>query len=407
MNKTLLILRHEFITTIKRKGFLILTLLFPLIGFTAIGIHQLTQGARPPSPADATVVGYVDEFGGFDNHASEVKHITLTPYETRDEATKALLAEDIEEYFVVPADYLKNGLILRYHTQKELEIRGDTSQAMRLFLQSNLLGGQTTPEIAERVKNPISISSIRLDETGGVASDQGGFAAFFVPMVFGFLLIMAIGSSSGYLIQGLGEEKENRIMEVLLSSVSTTQLLIGKVLGLGAAGLVQIIVWLLSIVFLVGLAGSAVGGMFATVQIPDNILVLGIVYFVLGYLFFAVLQAGAGAMGANARESSQWSVAFILPAILPFYVATIFLRDHPDHVVGTVLTLIPITAPMSVFVRMGMSEIPAWELAVSICLLVLGIVGGLLLAAKMFRVFLLMYGKAPRLGQVLRLLRQA
>lgn len=196
-------------------------------------------------------------------------------------------------------------------------------------------------------------------------------------------------------------------MEVLLSSVSTTQLLVGKVLGLGAAGLVQIVVWLLSLLIVARLAGSTVGGMFATLQVPDNMIILGIVYFILAYLLFAVLQAAVGAMGANARESSQWAVLFILPSILPFYVGIIFLREHPDHVVGTILTLFPITAPMSVFVRMGLSELPAWEIAVSIVLLVLSIVGGLLLASKMFRIFLLMYGKTPRLREVVHLLRKS
>ncbi|GAH57167.1 unnamed protein product, partial [marine sediment metagenome] len=133
-------------------------------------------------------------------------------------------------------------------------------------------------------------------------------------MLFGFLLIMAIFSSSGYLLQGLGEEKENRIMEILLSSVSPRQLLTGKVLGLGAAGLVQVVIWLLSIVFLVQLASTTIGGVLSTLQIPGNLLVLGIVYFILGYLLFAVLMAGIGAIGATARESQQMSMLILMPA---------------------------------------------------------------------------------------------
>jgi ABC-2 type transport system permease protein len=250
------------------------------------------------------------------------------------------------------------------------------------------------------------LQSTRLDEEGRIASDQGGVAAFIVPMLFGFLLIMAIGMTSGYLLQGLGEEKENRIMEVLLSSVSTRQLLAGKVLGLGAAGLVQMAVWLLSMSVLVRLASSTVGGVLASIQIPQNMMILGIVYFVLGYLLFAVLQAGIGAIGANAKESSQMSVVFILPAVLPLYVFMLFLRENPDHMVATVLTMIPVSAPLTVFLRLGMSEIPAWELALSIFLMVASIVGGLWLAAKAFRVFLLMYGKTPGLREIVRQLRQ-
>ena len=101
------------------------------------------------------------------------------------------------------------------------------------------------------------------------------------------------------------------------------------------------------------------------------------------------------------------SVAFILPAILPFYIFILFLRDQPDHIVGTIMTLVPITAPMSVFLRMGLSEIPTWQLIVSIGLLAVSVVFGLVLAAKAFRVFVLMHGKTPRLREIVRYLRQS
>jgi ABC-2 type transport system permease protein len=217
---------------------------------------------------------------------------------------------------------------------------------------------------------------------------------------------MAIFSSSGYLLQGLGEEKENRIMEILLSSVSARQLLTGKVLGLGAAGLVQIIVWLLSAVFLMRWVSTTTGGILSTLQIPGNLLVLSIVYFILGYLFFAILMAGVGAIGATARESQQMSMLFLMPVWIPFWVL-FFLVRNPDHVINTVLTMIPVTAPTMVFIRLGTSGIPTWELVLSISLLVAAIIGALVLAAKAFRVFLLMYGKTPRLGEIIRSLREA
>ena len=241
----------------------------------------------------------------------------------------------------------------------------------------------------------------------GPAADQGGFGAFVLPMIFGFLLISTIASSSGYLLQGLGEEKENRVMEIPLSSVSTRQLLIGKVFGLGLAGLFQMVFWLLSALLIVQLGSSIVGGFFDTIQVPDNFILLGLVYYILGYFLFAVIMAGIGAIAATAKEGTQLSVIMILPAILPFYIGIIFLRDHPDHVIGTILTLFPVTAPMSIFVRMGLSEIAVWEIIVSVILLIIAIVGGLWLAAKSFRAFLLMYGKAPKMSEIMRILWKA
>lgn len=408
MSKTLAILKHEFITTITRKGFITMAVIFPLIGFAAIGIFQLTQTVSKPSEdIDIPKIGFIDETGGFTYYTGNYGDVELVPYIEQDVATEALITEEINEYFIIPEDYMQTGRIFRYHILKELEMSGETYSSIRAFLQDNLLKDKITPEITERVKYPLGVQNIRLDETGEIATDQGGFGAFLVPMVFGFLLIISIGASSGYLLQGLGEEKENRVMEILLSSVSTGQLLVGKVLGLGGAGLIQVVFWLVSTVFMVQVASSAIGGFFTDVHIPENAVLLGILYYVLGYLLFAVIMAGIGAITSNPKEGSQMSVLLILPAILPFYVAIIFLRDHPDHIIGTILTLFPVTAPMSVFVRMGMSEIASWQIIVSVCLLILSIVGGLWLAAKAFRAFLLMYGKTPSFREIFRLLRQA
>jgi len=405
MGKTALIMKHEFLEVVKRKGFVVLTLLFPMIALIALGIYQIVQNTD--TIPETTTIGYVDEAGGYNEFTTQPGGITFVTYDTRQAATAALLAHDIDEYFIIPEDYVSRGTVLRYTVKKEIELPGEIYRAMKSFLLGNLLEGRTSPEVAERAQQPLYLATTRLEETGEVATDQGGFGAFFLPLIFGFLLIMAIGSSSGYMLQGLGEEKENRIMEILLSSVSTRQLLTGKVLGLGAAGLVQIIIWLLSAVFLAQLASTTVGGEFSNIQIPNNFVLLGIVYFVLGYLLFAVLMAGVGAIGATAKESQQMSVIFILPAIVPFYVFIFFTRENPEHIINTILTMIPITAPMSVFIRLGISEIPTWELLLSISLMIAGIVGGLVLAAKVFRTFLLMYGKTPTLGEIIRSLRQA
>jgi len=405
MNKTWLILRHEFAYLIRQRSFVILTILFPLIGFGAIGIYQIVQ-SMDRGPAEIASVGYVDESGWFESDDT-VGNLSFTAYDNREQAKHALFDGDVDAYFVIPDDYLATGAIVRFTLEKELEMSGETTWAMRAFLQDGLLEGRADPEIVTRVKSPLFLSTIRLDEAGDIATDQGGFGAVIVPLVFGFLLVMAIGMSSGFLLQGLGEEKENRIMEVLLSSVSTRQLLAGKVLGLGAGGLLQIIIWLVSALFIVRLAGGTIGGEFLEIQVPGNFVVLGIVYFILGYLLFAVLQAGVGAVAGSAKEGQQMSVAFILPAVLPVYIFLLFLRDNPDHILGPILTLFPITAPMSVFIRMGLSEIPTWQLLVSIGLLAASVVFGLVLAAKVFRVFALMYGKTPRLREIVNYLRQS
>ena len=404
MNKTVLVLKHEFAQTLKRKVFIIMTLAFPVLGLLGIGVFQIIQGVETP-PAEAITIGYVDEVGSFSGY-TEQPEVTLIPYATSEEATDALLDDEVSEYFVIPPDYVVSGQIARFTLERELEPPGNTIAAIRDFLQSNLLEGQTSEEITNRVKFPMALYSTVLDEAGQITEEQGGLGVFILPYLFSFLLLMAIFTSSGFVLQGLGEEKENRIMEILLSSVSARQLITGKVLGLGAAGLMQMLFWLISARLLIELLPSGISDAIGTLEISPSFLVLSLVYFILGYLLFAVLMAGLGAIGATARESQQLSMVIILPAALPFY-AIYFIIENPQHIVSQILTLFPFTAPITVIMRLGIADIPAWQLVLSMALLVAAIFGSLWLVAKVFRTFLLMTGKTPKLGEIVRLLRQA
>ena len=218
--------------------------------------------------------------------------------------------------------------------------------------------------------------------------------------------MLAIFTSSGYLLQGLGEEKENRVMEILLSSISPKQLLAGKIIGLGAAGLVQIIVWLVSANFLMKMASAAWGNVIGSLQVPPDFLILGIIYFILGYLLMAVIMAGVGSVNPTAREGQQMSAIFTIPVIIPIYFMGLIM-EHPENIVVKILTFIPITAPITVIVRLGLSEIPLWELLVSISILILSIWGLFVLCTKLFRTYLLMYGKRPDLKEIVRSFREA
>ena len=403
MNKTLLILRHEFLHTIKRRGFIIMTLIVPLIAILAIGVSQLISGIAKPLVPEVTTIGYVDESGGFQQYTKQ-GNITLVRFDTADEATKALVNGDIEEYFVIPPDYISTGVINRYTLEKQLEAPTDIAAAIKSFLLSNLLGEKISPETIDRVEAPLNLVTTRLTETGTVAPEQGGLSNLIFPGVFSLLLTLSIIFSSTYLLQGLVEEKENRLIEILLSSVSPQQLLTGKVLGIGAAGLVQVAIWVISAPLLLNLASSSIGGFISTIQLPASFIVLAVVYFILGYLLFAVLSAGIGAISSNSREGQQLIGIFTIPLLIPLWFGSLLIA-FPDNPIWAVLTIIPVSAPAEVIIRLGVSDIPAWQLATSIAVLVLSIIGGLLLTAKVFRTYLLMYGKRPNFGEVTRSLR--
>jgi ABC-2 type transport system permease protein len=404
MNKTALIARHEFMVNIKRKAFLILTLAFPVLALLAILISQVVSGLAKP-PAEIQKIGYVDQIGTFSQYTVQDK-IELISYASQDEAGKALLDKEITEYFVIPQDYVSTGVIQRFTLNRELEPGADVTTVIRNFLLNNLLSGQTSQEIVERVKSPLNMVSTLLTSTGEIAPNQGGFAAFIVPYIFSLLLLMSIFFSAGYLLQGLGEEKENRVMEILLSSISPRQLLAGKIIGLGAAGLAQVVVWLISAQFLARFASSTWGAIIGNLQVPAEFLILGTIYFILGYLLFAVLMAGVGAISPTARDGQSLSTIFSLAGVAPLWFMA-FIIQNPDKLLSQVLTIFPVTAPVTVMIRLGLAQIPVWEIAASIGVLVLSIFGCFILAAKLFRTYLLMYGKRPAFSEIVHSFRNA
>ena len=402
MNKTLLIFRHEFRHTIRRTGFIILTLAPPLIVLLGIGVFHIVSGITRP-PAEVTKIGYVDEVGGFDQFTTQ-GNITLVQFDTPETATQALIKKDIKEYFVIPSDFVSTGVIRRYTTQRELTPPAATTTAIKNFISSNLLAGKVPATTVTRIEAPLNLITTTLTATGTVAPEQGGLANFIVPGVFGVLLGLALIFSSTYVLQSFSEEKETRLMEILLSSVSPRQLLTGKVLGVGAAGLVQVAVWVVSAPLLLSLASSSIGGFISTIQLPANFLVLGVVYFILGYSIFAVLSAGVAAISPTVREAQGIASIYGLPAIAPLWFMSLLLLA-PNNPIWIVFSIFPFTAPVLVMLRLGVTGVPAWQLATSIAVLVSCIIGGLALASKLLRTYMLMYGKRPNLREIVRNLR--
>jgi ABC-2 type transport system permease protein len=402
MNKTYLIFRHEFLHTIRRTGFILLTFALPVLALLGIGIFHIVSGVAKP-PAELTRIGYVDEVGGFDQFTAQ-GNITFVRFNTPDAATQDLINKDITEYFVIPPDYTSAGIIKRYIIEKEVTPPAATTTAIKDFLSSNLLAGKVSTTTIDRIEAPLNLVTTTLNATGAVASEQGGLTNLIIPGVFSLLLALSLSFSSAYVLQGFGEEKENRLMEILLSSVSTRQLITGKVLGIGAAGLVQVIVWVILIPLLLNLASSSIGGFISTIQIPPNFLVLGVSYFILGYLLFAVLSASVAAISATVREAQGLAAIFGIFAIAPFWFYSLLLL-FPNSPIWVVFSIFPFSAPVLVMLRLGMTGVPAWQLIASMAVLVLSIVGGLLLAAKLLRTYILMYGKRPNLGEIIRNLR--
>jgi ABC-2 type transport system permease protein len=404
MNKTLIILKHEFWKTVKNMSFIILTLALPVLAILGVGIYQGVHYWYHPGAPQEEKIGYVDHTGMFGNYTSQpgVQFILYTDEQT---AKDALLAKDVKEYLVIPADYLSIGVIMRYTTSHEVIPSSKTTGQITDFLRSNLLAGEVSSQVLQRVETPLLLTSVRLNEIGEIAPNQDVVSTYVVPLVFGSLFVISIMFSSALLFQGVTEEKENRVMEILLSSVSSGQLLVGKVLGLGAAGLIQAAVWFITFAIFAQVAHGIIPALSA-LSVPAGLIGWGILYFILGYLLLAALFAGVGSIGATAREGQGWSSIFALFPVSPLWF-NYFIIGSPEGTVSRAFTLFPLTSPVASMMRLASHTISAWEVALSLIILIGSIVLTLWLAAKMFRVFLLMYGKRPALREIVRYIREA
>lgn len=403
MNKTAIIFRHEFLNTIKRTAFIIMTVIVPLVDLLAIGVSQIISGVIKPSAAEVVVLGYIDEIGGFSGYVQQ-GNIKLVGYQSQDEVIQALARQDIKEYFIISPDYYRTGVINRYTLEKQLVAPTATIAAIKNFISSNLMAGKISEPDIVLIESPLNLVTVRITPAGTVAPEQGGFGNLIFPSIFSLLLVLSITFSSSYLLQGLGDEKESRLIEVLLSSVSTRQLLMGKVLGLGAAGLVQVVVWVISAPLLLGLASSSIGGFFSSLQITPGFLILCVVYFILGYSLFAVISTAIGAVAPSAREGQQLATIFTLGAVSPLWFSSLIML-FPNNPAFIFFTIFPITAPVTLMMRLGATDVAAWQIAASIIVLALTTTGGLLLTVRVVRTFLLMYGKRPNLGEIIRTIR--
>ena len=364
------------------------------------------------------MAGFVDMTIGEDddpifNSFFDSGNTTFVPYADQQAGTTALLEGSIDHFYIIPADYLGTGVVVEVKLEQPgfgglTEAVGNPNATpLGRFLLNNLFVGSVGTARSNRVLIPYQMAVVEIDETGQIVEEPRDPGRLIFYFSFGALLIISVMTTSGYLLQGLSEEKENRIMEILLSSVRPDQLMLGKLFGLGAAGLAQIVLWAMSgVVFLFALR--------QIVDVPDEIaitpsafgLAVGAVYFVLGYFFFATLMAALGAVTTSQREAGQVTFLIVMPAIAPVWFLQLLL-EHPEGILARVLSLIPFTSPMVSLMRLGVDGMSSIELVLSLVVLAASVALSMWLTVRLFRAYLLTYGERPGLRQILRTLRGA
>ena len=252
----------------------------------------------------------------------------LTKYTDEELARKDLLDNKLTNYFVIPENYTATGKIIIYSSKKNFADNMKIEDQIRNFLLDNLLKNEP-PDIIERIKKPIDSEYFTLNEKG-LKSEDSGFTIILLPLVFSMLFTLSIFTSSGFLLQSVIEEKENRIMEVILSSVSHKDLLTGKIIGLGALGLTQIMIYLIVAAGIILINPLALVLIVTQIHISIPLLVAGIIYFVLGYIVFASIMAGVGAVATTSREGQQIAGIFSLAGVFPLMFSQFIIMIRMD-----------------------------------------------------------------------------
>ena len=410
LDKIVTIAWHEYFTNVRRVGFIFVTLLFPALGLVGLITAGFFSGqalslVRSQLVPQTKPVGIVDHSHLFTPIApSFAKGFAV--FTDEESAKSALLADHIRVYYVIASDYIATGKVTAY---TENMISGSASSGsgdLQALLVTGLLSGKVDDVTLTRAANPVELDLVTLDSKGK-SQVGGGFsfiAGFFAPYVFSILLFMAVFAASGYLLRSVSEEKESRVIEIILSSVSPMELLAGKVIGLGALGLTQVAVWLGSGFLLSGGIGALVAG--AAVMLNPGSFVLATLYFLLGYLLFGSLMAAAGSLGTSMRESQQIAGLFTFCAVIPWFFWGVLLTN-PNALIPRILSFFPLTAPTMMMLRLPMTDVPAIDIVGSLLVLLISIPIALWAGARVFRMGLLMYGKRPAIKEIWRALKSA
>jgi ABC-2 type transport system permease protein len=423
----------EFLTAVKRAGYLIATFGMPLFvgAYGAVvaipayfaaqqdlkealyGVVDRAAVMNLEGDVNAPMIQVPEELQttfrsmGQDKlleHALGDSNFVFRPFNGEAGAADALLAGTIEGYFVLPEDYVATGRVEIYSPDTVNLSRSDSRAAFANLLRERLANGRVEGPLAARLVSPVADPRRFSIRRNGEVADGGQAASILrlaVPLAFIVLFLISILMTAGYLMQGTATEKENKVVDVLLASANPDEILAGKLLGLGGAGLLQIAVWL---IMALGTGIGVVPLLVASgIQIPWLAVALAIPLFLISFLFFGSLILGTGSLGANMREAQQLAMVWSLTAALPLLLMSILVRE-PHGTVARVLTWIPFSSGSVIMLRAGLdsASLAWWEIAGATLVLIVSTLLAIRFGAGLFRVGLLSAGSRPGFREIIR-----
>ena len=424
MSKTALIFKREFLTRVKKKSFLIMTIVGPIL-LSSLVLAPLLLASIPEGPKTIVVV---DEPGLILGERGNDKYtFNYLPAKDFDlEKAKEFFRKSDHDALL----YIRKGETGDPHWIKDhsaIYSKNDVPLSLQKYIedlmerkinQQLLINEGISPEVVAQSRVNVNLATFSLDDEGEKASATG--IKMVAGYLAGFLIYFFVFFYTSQVMRGVIEEKTNRIVEVIISSVKPFQLMMGKVFGIGAVGLVQFLIW---VVLSAGIYAVGVGVIFKDKINPEQLvnqqgmeqamemsegmqivqsieainfplIVSGfLIFFIGGYLLYAALFAAIGSAVDNETDTQQFMLPVTIPLILAIVVTTRVIEE-PDSALAFWFSIIPLTSPIVMMVRLPFG-VPMWELALSITLLILGFIAATWLAGRIYRVGILMYGKKP------------
>jgi ABC-2 type transport system permease protein len=396
MNKTWLVGSHEYKRHVFTRRFAFGLLSVPFIILLLTGLVFFIIAMENTTRA----IGYLDHSGLLADPLPAppaefpIKDIDFRAYPDWESAEAALYANEVQAVYTIPEDYLSSGYLeLNYLEAIKSGARGQFND----FLGINLLSGHD-PAVAERVLSGSEIIIRPLDGSREVSSETG-FLGVIVPIVAAFGFIIAMFTTGGYLVNAVVEEKENRTMEVVLTSVSPNQFMTGKILADICIGLTQILLWLVFIIVGIRVASNYIE-ILRSIHFDPQLVVLCLVILLPTFVMVSAFMALIGATVAEAREGQQLTGLLALPIWIP-YLLIVLILENPNSTLAVALSLVPMTSSLTMLIRQGATNIPTWQIIISSLIVIICAVGAIWLAGKAFRLGMLRYGKRISIREVL------
>lgn len=439
MGKIAIIAGREFNERVRKKSFIITTILMPLAFVAIMFIPALMMNIQSDEKHEIVVV---DQSGTI---APKMQDSATIDYTSSDRTLEELTAEqqDVFGILIIGSDVATNpsNVQLLTYESSTINIESEIADQIRTILEAEKLKAYNIEDIdsiLEAIKTPVSLKVKQLGESGET-KESSSILNIALAYIFGFLIYMFVFLYGNMVMQGVIEEKSNKVMEVMVSSVKPFQLMMGKILGIASVAVTQFVIWVVFILVVGGVAMSLFGvsdmmaaatasaamdpaammgaaempamdgellAVLNTITDPAYLLrILGgfLVYFIGGYLLYAAMFAAVGSAVDNEKDTNNLQLPITIPLILAIFVMMSAMQD-PHGPLAFWFSLIPFTSPVVMMVRLPYG-VPGWELALSIGLLFVTFIAMVYLAGKIYRVGVFMYGKKPTFGELAKWIR--